>query len=215
MILNYIILYYILLYKTNLDLNLNLNTYIYFWRQMSLSSANIVAELTALMTRRKDKDKDRDRVHGRDDNNNNYAANITPSGFLLDLAHCFWNRVMQIWNLKKSTDNSYLSLSSPESLILPQREKDKDKEKEKERDRSREKENEDGKIFGGERKEEGGNYDDVLAVLVPSRIGMTVKKVEDVWEEDSDKESDSNAANADVIDPQAYRIPCPRSSGGG
>lgn len=34
------------------------------------------------------------------------------------------------------------------------------------------------------------------------------------WEDDSDKGSDAGAQEADVIDPLAYRIPCPRSSGG-
>ena len=34
------------------------------------------------------------------------------------------------------------------------------------------------------------------------------------FDDDSDKESDSSATNADIIDPMAYRIPCPRSSGG-
>ena len=37
---------------------------------------------------------------------------------------------------------------------------------------------------------------------------------EAAWEDESDKDSDAGAQEADVIDPLAYRIPCPRSSGG-
>lgn len=37
---------------------------------------------------------------------------------------------------------------------------------------------------------------------------------EAAWEDESDKDSDAGAQEAEVIDPLAYRIPCPRSSGG-
>ena len=40
------------------------------------------------------------------------------------------------------------------------------------------------------------------------------KIAEDAWEDDSDKDTDAGAPEADVIEPLAYRIPCPRSSGG-
>ena len=46
------------------------------------------------------------------------------------------------------------------------------------------------------------------------RSAAAYNLAEAAWEDESDKDSDAGAQEAEVIDPLAYRIPCPRSSGG-
>ena len=147
--------------------------------QMSVSSAAMSAELTALMTSR-----------STQKTNMHPYLPLSPhtriEGFLVDIATCFYSRVTQIWALREPVPVPIPVPLGP--LILPEDDRD------------------DGD-------------DGPLGVIAPPRPGSSVVQlthIEDMWEDDSDKESDSGAADADadVIDPLAYRIPCPRSSGG-
>jgi hypothetical protein len=105
-------------------------------------------------------------------------------GFLVDIANCFYSRVTQIWALREPVPAPIPTPLDP--LILPE-----------------------------DYRDDGD--DGPLGITAPPRPASSVvqlTRIEDMWEDDSDKESDSGAADADVIDPLAYRIPCPRSSGG-
>lgn len=105
-------------------------------------------------------------------------------GFLIDIASCFYSRVTQIWALPSTVP---VPIPTPlDPLILPEDDRD-----------------------------DGDNGP--LGIIAPPRPGSSVVQlthIEDMWEDDSDNESDGGTADADVIDPLAYRIPCPRSSGG-
>ena len=180
---------------------------------MSLSAVALGIELSALMALKGDneitpiKNKSYSSVRGRGNGSSCDLTRLDGSGFLLDLATCFYNRVMLLWNLKK-TVVAPISLSSPEPLILPHKTKDKNKEIEGEVER---------KVIGYQAeagRTDGYDDEQELSVCVPSRVETILKKVDDRWERGSEGGSDSNAANADVIDPLAYKIPCPRSSGG-
>ena len=188
---------------------------------MSLSAVALGIELTALMiskgendtTSTKNKNNSSDRGRANSSNSSSDFIRSDGSGFLVDLATCFFNRVILIWNLKKSLVPSIISLSSPESLILPP--KATDKKKENEGEGEGESESERMVLVNSAKLVEGRFEEDLeLTVSIPFRAEAILKKVDDRWERGSDEGSDSNVANADVIDPLAYKIPCPRSSGG-
>jgi hypothetical protein len=107
-------------------------------------------------------------------------------GFLVDISNCFYSRVTQLWALREPVP---VPIPTPlDPLILP----------------------EDDRVDGD---------DGPLGVTAPPRPVSSVvqlTRIEDIWEDDSDKDTDGGAADADadVIDALAYRIPCPRSSGG-
>ena len=184
---------------------------------MSLSAVALGIELTALMTSKgendttsiKNKNNSSDRGRANSSNSSSDFIRSDGSGFLVDLATCFFNRVILIWNLKKSLVPSIISLSSPESLILPSKAKDNNKENEGESESERMVLVDSAQVVESIFEEDLG-----LTVSIPFRAEAILKKNDDRWERGSDEGSDSNAANADVIDPLAYKIPCPRSSGG-
>ena len=197
---------------------------------MSVSAPHLSAELTAIMSARSSKLSALQRGSFP-------TQTHSDQGFLIELGKWFLTRVLQIWSQREVT-GAALSIGIPPSdpyspirpsetlaLILPGECKidsdprtgagigggigvgvggDSEVGMDVEGPLSLKSNGQAGGVGGGrDRGQDSG----------PSSCSGTFRLTDDAWAE-IEEESDEGVPDADVIDPLAYRVPCPRSSGG-